>query len=68
MKTVEESHVLKNVGETFFKMITKGQGANGFCPSFNLNTVVGLTMFFTFVGIILGLAFTGENPFVYFQF
>lgn len=22
MKTVEESHVLKNVGETFFKMIT----------------------------------------------
>lgn len=41
---------------------------NGFCPIMNLNTITGLTTFFVFVGIILGLAFTGENPFVYFQF
>ena len=40
----------------------------GFCPVFRLDTVMGLTVFFTFVGLILGLAFTGENPFVYFQF
>ena len=40
----------------------------GFCPIMNLNTITGLTTFFVFVGIILGLAFTGENPFVYFQF
>lgn len=41
---------------------------NGFCPIMNLNTITGLTTFFVFVEIILGLAFTGENPFVYFQF
>ena len=40
----------------------------GFCPIMNLNTITGLTTFFIFTGIILGLAFTGENPFVYFQF
>ncbi len=28
MKTVEESHVLKNVGETFFKMITNNEGGD----------------------------------------
>ena len=41
---------------------------NGFTPVMNLNTITGLTIFFVFVGVILGLAFTGENPFVYFQF
>ncbi len=40
----------------------------GFIPLMNLNTVTGLTVYFVFVGLILGLAFTGENPFVYFQF
>lgn len=40
----------------------------GFVPLMNLNTVTGLTVFFVFCGLILGLAFTGENPFVYFQF
>lgn len=40
----------------------------GFCPVMNLITISGLTVFFVFIGIILGLAFTGENPFVYFQF
>ncbi len=40
----------------------------GFIPLMNLNTITGLTVYFVFVGLILGLAFTGENPFVYFQF
>ena len=40
----------------------------GFCPVMNLSSIPGLTAFFVFVGIILGLAFTGENPFIYFQF
>ena len=33
-----------------------------------LNTIPGLTLFFLFVGLTLGLAYTGENPFIYFQF
>jgi alginate O-acetyltransferase complex protein AlgI len=41
---------------------------NGFYPLFNLNTVLGLTILFLAWGLILGLAFTGEHPFVYFQF
>ena len=40
----------------------------GFTPIMNLNTLNGLTVFFLFVHLILGLAFTGESPFVYFQF
>ena len=40
----------------------------GFCPVLNLNTIAGLTAYFVFVGLILTLAFMGENPFVYFQF
>ena len=40
----------------------------GFIPVMNLNTITGLTVYFVFVGVILGLAFTGDNPFVYFQF
>ena len=34
----------------------------------DLNTVQGLTLFFILCGLILALAYTGENPFVYFQF
>lgn len=41
---------------------------NGFYSLFNLNSVLGLTILFIAVGLILGLAFTGEHPFVYFQF
>ncbi len=44
------------------------QETEGFCPILDLNTVAGLTIYFVFVGVILALAFTGENPFVYFQF
>jgi len=41
---------------------------DGFYPLLNLNTVLGLTVLFLICGLILGLAFTGEQPFVYFQF
>lgn len=40
----------------------------GFYPLVSLNTIEGLTVFFVMCGLILGLAFTGEHPFVYFQF
>ena len=46
----------------------KLDAVTGFTPIMNLNTITGLTVYFVFVGLILGLAFTGENPFVYFQF
>lgn len=41
---------------------------HGYYPILDLNTVRGLTLFFILCGLIFGLAFTGENPFVYFQF
>lgn len=34
----------------------------------NLNTISGLTIFFVFIGLIIGLAYIGQNPFIYFQF
>ncbi len=40
----------------------------GYYPTVNLSTIKGLTIFFVVIGLILGLAFTGEQPFVYFQF
>ena len=43
-------------------------GANGYYPILNLDSVPGLTVFFIALGLILGLAYTGANPFVYFQF
>lgn len=41
---------------------------NGYYPLVDLNSIFGLTVFFIAVGLAFGLAFTGENPFVYFQF
>lgn len=41
---------------------------NGYYPILNLGSVWGLTIFFVELGLILTLAYTGENPFVYFQF
>ena len=40
----------------------------GYYPLLKLNTVPGLTLFFILCGLVIGLAFTGEHPFVYFQF
>ena len=41
---------------------------DGCYPIMNLNSIVGLTIFFVTIGLILGFAYTGDNPFVYFQF
>ena len=41
---------------------------DGYYPLLNLNSIAGLTAFFFVAGLILALAYTGNNPFVYFQF
>lgn len=41
---------------------------NGYYPIQDLSTIKGLTLFFTFIGFIICLAYTNANPFVYFQF
>lgn len=46
----------------------RGGPVEGFYPLVKLSTIPGLTVFFLFVGLTLGLAYTGENPFIYFQF
>lgn len=46
----------------------KDDTVNGYYPLVSLNSVRGLTIFFIACGMVLGLAFTGEAPFVYFQF
>jgi len=45
-----------------------GQAVEGFYPTVPLDKVWGLAVFFIFVGLTLGLAYTGESPFIYFQF
>ena len=37
----------------------------GFYPLLDLNSFWGLTLFFVFCGLILGLAYTGGSPFIY---
>lgn len=46
----------------------KKENINGYYPHVNLNSFWGLTLFFVACGLVLCLAFTGEAPFVYFQF
>lgn len=41
---------------------------DGYYPTLNLNTVSGLTILFVSFGLTLILAYTGNNPFIYFQF
>ncbi len=41
---------------------------DGFYPVMDLNTVTGLAVVFTVLGLVFGLAYTGNNPFIYFQF
>lgn len=45
-----------------------GMKPEGFYPTVSLNTVSGLAIFFTFLGITMGMAYTGQSPFIYFQF
>jgi alginate O-acetyltransferase complex protein AlgI len=41
---------------------------NGFYPLFDLSKFWHLVVFFVEAGLIAGLAYTGANPFIYFQF
>jgi alginate O-acetyltransferase complex protein AlgI len=45
----------------------KGQ-INGFYPLLNLSKFWHLVLFFVVIGLIVGVAYTGANPFIYFQF
>lgn len=41
---------------------------SGFYPLLNLEKFTSLFILFLFIGIIVGLAYTDSNPFIYFQF
>lgn len=65
------SIVLVIIATIFAVIKSKKSGSivvNGYYPSVSLNSFWGLTVFFIACGMTLGLAFTGEAPFVYFQF
>ena len=51
-----------------FKSAKAGKPAEGFYPIMDLNTIPGLTVFFVVLGLALILAYTGNSPFIYFQF
>ncbi len=42
--------------------------AEGYYPLVNLNSIWGMTLVLIAFGLALGLAYTGSNPFIYFQF
>ena len=41
---------------------------DGYYPTVDLTRFGGLTLFFAFVGLTLAVAYTGQSPFIYFQF
>lgn len=41
---------------------------NGFYPILDLSKFWSLFLFFVIIGLVAGLAYTGGNPFIYFQF
>ena len=45
-----------------------GTRPDGWYPTVDLTRFGGLTLFFAFVGLTLALAYTGQSPFIYFQF
>jgi hypothetical protein len=46
----------------------KSKEINGFYIILDLSKLSNLVIFFSFIGLIIGLAFVGANPFIYFQF
>ena len=46
----------------------RGTAPEGYYPIFDLTTIRGLTLFFAFLGLTLALGYTGQSPFIYFQF
>ena len=45
-----------------------GTKLEAFYPTVDLTSVRGLTVFFFFLGLTLALGYTGQSPFIYFQF
>ena len=45
-----------------------GTPLDGYYPQVKLDTLGGLVLFFSFIGLTLTLAYTGQSPFIYFQF
>ena len=45
-----------------------GTAPEGFYPTVRLSSFRGLLVFFSFVGLTLALGYTGQSPFIYFQF
>ena len=50
------------------RSLRTGDDPEGFYPFLSLKTIPGLTLLFILFGFCLILAYTGNNPFIYFQF
>ncbi len=59
---------LELVYTLFCRKKSKGSPIEAHYIHHNLNTIPGLTLFFFEIMMVLGLAYTGGNPFIYFQF
>ena len=55
-------------GIAMIRSARQGEKPMGYYPTVKLATVPGLVVFFVALGLTLGLAYTGNNPFIYFQF
>ncbi len=60
--------IIFTIGAIIKSHKNKDKYVEGYYPIVNLNTILGLTIFFGVLVIIVCLAFKGEQPFVYFQF
>ena len=52
----------------YVNSLIKKSEFDGFYPTLKLNTILGQTVLYVMIGITIGLAYTGSNPFIYFQF
>ena len=50
------------------RSLRTGDDPEGFYPFISLKTIPGLTLLFILLGFCMILAYTGNNPFIYFQF
>lgn len=55
-------------GIAMIRSARQGEKPMGYYPTVKLATIPGLVVFFVILGLTLGLAYTGNNPFIYFQF
>lgn len=55
-------------GIAMLRSARQGMRPTGYYPMVKLTTIPGLVIYFVVLGLALGLAYTGNNPFIYFQF